>query len=275
MSVQSQIDRINQNVANTYAVLDALGADMPAEQNSDNLATTAGSAKAVLYSEQTLTEDQKAQARTNIDAVATDELQHGINDALAQAKASGEFDGAAGTSVTVKSVSESTADGGSNVVTFSDGKTITIKNGSKGSTGADGKTPVKGTDYFTNADKTEIAKQAAGLVEISDTYVVQDTAPEDTSVLWVDTSDDSNDGFQEAVNMALAQAKASGEFDGKDGQDGQDGYTPVKGVDYFDGKDGTNGKTPVKGTDYFTAADKTEMVNAVIAALPVYAGEVV
>ena len=61
-----------------------------------------------------------------------------------------------GTSVTVKSVSESTADGGSNVVTFSDGKTVNIKNGSKGSTGADGKTPVKGTDYFTAADKAEM-----------------------------------------------------------------------------------------------------------------------
>ena len=44
-------------------------------------------------------------------------------------------DGKDGTSVTVKSVSESTADGGSNVVTFSDGKTVTIKNGSKGSKG--------------------------------------------------------------------------------------------------------------------------------------------
>lgn len=37
-----------------------------------------------------------------------------------------------GTSVTVKSVSESTADGGSNVITFSDGTTLTIKNGNKG-----------------------------------------------------------------------------------------------------------------------------------------------
>ena len=48
-------------------------------------------------------------------------------------------DGKDGTSVTVKSVSESTADGGSNVVTFSDGKTVTIKNGSKGGTGSAGK----------------------------------------------------------------------------------------------------------------------------------------
>ena len=50
-------------------------------------------------------------------------------------------DGAAGkdgTSVTVSNVSESAADGGTNVVTFSDGKTVTIKNGSKGSDGAPG-----------------------------------------------------------------------------------------------------------------------------------------
>ena len=74
MSVQSQIDRIEQNVANTYAVLDALGADMPAAQNSDNLATTAGSAKAVLYSAQNLTDAQKAQARENIGAVGSAEI---------------------------------------------------------------------------------------------------------------------------------------------------------------------------------------------------------
>ena len=46
-----------------------------------------------------------------------------------------------------------------------------------------------------------------------------------------------------AVNDALAQAKASGEFDGKDG------------------------KTPVKGVDYNTPADQEEIVQQVIAAL--------
>lgn len=47
--------------------------------------------------------------------------------------------GEPGTSVSITSVSESTADGGSNVVTFSDGTTLTIKNGSKGSQGLEGK----------------------------------------------------------------------------------------------------------------------------------------
>ena len=50
-----------------------------------------------------------------------------------------------------------------------------------------------------------------------------------------------------AVNTALAQAKESGEFDGKPGAPGY---------------------TPVKGKDYFTEADKTELVNAVLAVLP-------
>lgn len=49
------------------------------------------------------------------------------------------------------------------------------------------------------------------------------------------------DELPEAVDDALAQAKASGEFDGK---------------------------TPVKGTDYWTPADQEAIVRQVIAALP-------
>ena len=64
--------------------------------------------------------------------------------------------GANGTSVTISNITESDADGGSNVVRFSNGSTMTIKNGKAGSVGKDGKTPVKGTDYFTAADKAEM-----------------------------------------------------------------------------------------------------------------------
>lgn len=119
-------------------------------------------------------------------------------------------DGADGTSVTVASVTESTADGGSNVVKFSDGKSVTIKNGSKGSTGAtgatgpagptgatgpkgdkgdtgatgatgpagatgakgaDGYTPVKGTDYWTEADKQEILSELDVSISVRPDYV--------------------------------------------------------------------------------------------------------
>lgn len=51
---------------------------------------------AVRYAEQNPTEEQKAQARENIGALGVTELPAAVEDALAQAKASGEFDGAAG-----------------------------------------------------------------------------------------------------------------------------------------------------------------------------------
>lgn len=66
MSVQTQIDRIEQNVANTYSVLEEAGADMPQSRNTNNLPETAASIKAVLYKQQSLTEAQKVQARENI-----------------------------------------------------------------------------------------------------------------------------------------------------------------------------------------------------------------
>lgn len=74
----------------------------------------------VRYDEQTLTEEQKAQVRENIGALESDALPTAINTALAQAKASGEFDG---------------------------------------------KTPVKGTDYWTEDDKTEIIEEVVSSLE--------------------------------------------------------------------------------------------------------------
>lgn len=62
------------------------------------------------------------------------------------------------------------------------------------------------------------------------------------------------DKLPEAVNDALAQAKASGEFKGDKGDKGDTGATGASGKD---------GKTPVKGTDYFIEADINEIVNAV------------
>ena len=90
----------------------------------------------------------------------------------------------------------------------------------------------------------------------------------------------SQDDLQEATNEALAQAKASGEFDGPQGEKGEqgepgpagpagaDGQPGEKGEpgqpgspgkDGQDGQDGADGKTPVRGTDYWTAADIAEI----------------
>ena len=109
----------------------------------------------------------------------------------------------------------------------------------------------------------------------------------------------------EAIDTALAQAKASGVFDGKDGKDGEKGEAGPQGPmgpqgeqglqgiqgekgetgpqgpqgergadgkSGTNGKDGADGKTPVKGVDYYTDADKQEMVDTVITALPKWVG---
>lgn len=87
----------------------------------------------------------------------------------------------------------------------------------------------------------------AGATEEEAAQIAQNKA--DIEKLNADKLDAS--ALPNAINDALAQAKESGEFDG------EPGYTPVK------------------GKDYYTEADKAEMVSAVIAALPVYNGEVV
>lgn len=99
------------------------------------------------------------------------------------------------------------------------------------------------------------------------------------------------DKLPEAIDAALAQAKASGEFDGKDGASGADGVsathswngtvltvTSASGTSSADlkgpkgdkgdaGAKGADGKTPVKGVDYYTDADQEAIVQQVIAAL--------
>lgn len=62
---------------------------------------------------------------------------------------------------------------------------------------------------------------------------------------------------------------------GDKGDTGATGPQGEKGDTGAAGSKGADGYTPVKGVDYYTDLDKTEMVNAVIAALPVYNGEVV
>ena len=83
--------------------------------------------------------------------------------------ADGEFKGdkgdvgPTGASITVVDVTESTEDGGSNIVKFSDGKSITIRNGTKGSIGVAG----KDSDSLTLSPAI-VCTSTGAAIEISD-----------------------------------------------------------------------------------------------------------
>jgi hypothetical protein len=79
--------------------------------------------------------------------------------------------------------------------------------------------------------------------------------------------------LNEVIDMALTQAKESGEFDGKDGEtgpagpqgpQGSQGIQGEKGDPGDPGKDGADGKTPVKGQDYYTDEEKLAIVNEIM-----------
>lgn len=194
MSVSNEINRISNNVKNALNAVEEQGVAVPASANSDNLAeliSRIGNDCSISVSK-----TGSVSTLTVTDKNGTQSVQ--IED--------GE-DGDDGTSVTVKSVSESTADGGSNVVTFSDGKTITIKNGSKGSTGADG----------AKGDKGDQGVAGVGIKSVTQTTT--SSADGGSNVITVTKTDNTTSTFTVK--------------NGSKGSKGDKGDTPVKGTDYW------------------------------------------
>ena len=117
-------------------------------------------------------------------------------------------DGKDGASITISNISESTADGGTNTVTFSDGSALKVKNGSKGSAGADGRDGTPGAPGKDGHSPVVTATKSGKTTTIS----VDGTA--------IATVEDGTDGTP-----------------GTPGTPGKDGHTPVKGTDYWTASD--------------------------------------
>lgn len=84
-----------------------------------------------------------------------------------------------GDSVYVKSVGESTEDGGYNIVTFSDGSVLRVRNGSQGS-------PAEGSSHI---------------------WIGPDSPPDDSYDVWIDTDDNSNGAPVQSVNGKMGEVK--------------------------------------------------------------------
>ena len=163
-----------------------------------------------------------------------------IKEALEDAKESGEFKGENGDSVAVRNINHSTEDGGENIVYFTDGNVLSVKNGNTGATGNDG------------AD----GEDGVSIVDVSQTII--STEDGGTNKITVTLSDDKTFDF-EVKN-------------GSKGSDGEKGETGNSGVYIGEGDmpddcsvqinpNGTVLRVPTKTSDlendngYITKAD--------------------
>ena len=212
-------------------VEDYLAANPPTVTETDP--TVPGWAKA---------ENKPEYTAEEVGALSAETLPEAINIALAQAKASGEFDGADGRP------GENGADGFSptaNVTQNDNGATITItdKNGTttatvtNGKDGADGNPGADGTSAMHSWNGTVLTITSASGTSSADLKGEKgdkgDTGPKG------DTGDTGPQG-EKGDTGPQGERGPKGE-QGIQGPAGNDGYTPVKGVDYFDGAKGDKG----------------------------------
>lgn len=94
--------------------------------------------------------------KEKINPVTTDELHNAVETALQEAKDSGEFKGQKGDTGANGVSATHSWNGTTLTITSASGTSSANLKGEKGDTGAagsNGKTPVKGTDYWTASDK--------------------------------------------------------------------------------------------------------------------------
>lgn len=118
-----------------------------------------------------------------------------------------------------------------------------------GPAGADGKTPVKGIDYWTDSDKSEILSESTKppVIKNGNWYTYDTTTKE-----YVDTE-----------VSATGPAGQPGER-GPAGETGPAGERGERGETGPAGQDGQDGKTPIRGTDYWTAEDQSAIISEIL-----------
>ena len=186
----------------------------------------------------------------DVGAISQDDLQEATNEALAQAKESGEFDGPRGPEGPQGPKGDPGEIGPAGPTGETGPEGPQGERGPQGEKGEPGEKGDPGNDYIlTDADKEEIAEMAADLVEVPGSG---GNAEDGFSPIATVEQTDTGAVISITDKDGTTTATITNGKDGKDGADGRDGYTPQKGIDYFDGqpgKDGVDGQPGKDGAD--------------------------
>lgn len=185
--------------------------------------------------------------------IPTPDVTAQIEQALTEAKESGEFDGPAGAD---GAPGPAGPPGPAGQDGYTPIKGVDYFDGLPGKDGQDGYTPVKGVDYFDGLPGEPGKDGQDGYtpqkgIDYFDGVDGKDGSPGADGVSCTHSWNGT------VLSVTSASGTSSADLKGEPGQDGSPG------------KDGADGKTPVKGTDYWTVADiqsmVTEAVNGVLA----------
>ena len=188
----------------------------------------------------------------DVGAISTDDLQTAVDEALAQAKASGEFDGPPGPA----------GEAGPKGDTGDTGPA-----GSTGPQGPAGETGPAGADGFSPSASVSKSGKVATITITDKNGTTTTTVSDGEDGQPGSTGPQGPAGHSPVVTASKSGKATTISVDGSpiatinDGDDGQPGSQGPKG------DTGEAGHTPVKGTDYWTAADKAGIVQDVLDAL--------
>ena len=216
----------------------------------------------------------------DVGAISQDDLQEATNEALAQAKASGEFDGPQGP----KGDPGETGPAGPTGETGPEGpqgergpqgeKGDPGEKGDKGDTGEQGIQGIpgeKGEKGDTGAPGADGAKGEKG--DKGDTGATgAQGEPGKDGADGKDGTSATHSWNGTVLTITSASGTSSADLKGEKGDKGDTGAQGIQGEKGDKGDTGLAGYTPVKGTDYWTDTDKTDMLNDVLAALPTWNG---
>ena len=165
-----------------------------------------------------------------------------------------------GKNITISNITQTNESGGSNVIEFSDGSTLVVKNGTQGEQGT-------GVTILGSYDSEESLAEAHPTGVAGDSYLINSELYvwSETDTSWINVGTIRGPQGEKGETGAPGAAGA----DGVNGKDGSDGISPIVNItsitgghrvefadrsgthsfDVMDGSDGADGQDGVNGTD--------------------------